>query len=38
VDLDAVTAVLDEFEAQRPSAAERFEPGKLYFFGHPVPR
>jgi hypothetical protein len=38
VDLHAVTEVLDEFEAQRPSAAERFEPGKRYFFGHPVPR
>jgi hypothetical protein len=38
VDLHAVIEVLDEFEAQRPSAAERFEPGKRYFFGHPVPR
>ncbi|MDB4977388.1 MAG: hypothetical protein JWN48_5729 [Myxococcaceae bacterium] len=38
VDLKAVTAVLDAFEAQRPSASHRFEPGKRYFFGHLVPR
>jgi hypothetical protein len=38
VNLEAVTAVLDEFEAQRPSASHRFEPGKRYFFGHLVPR